>query len=68
MGIDTFIPVQITFHVDNIADLQILDCRIYIGGIVAQVGFYNEGIGLAVQGNVEVQVVAVRAGAVQLYR
>lgn len=64
MGINTLIPVQIAFHIDNIADLQVLDSCVYIGGIVAKIGLYNEGIGLAIQGNAEVQVVAVRTGAI----
>ena len=54
MGINTLIPVQIAFHIDNIADLQVLDSCVYIGGIVAKIRLYNEGIGLAIQGNAEV--------------
>ena len=64
MGIYALIPVQEALHVDHIADLEILYSGIYIRGIVAQIGLDGEGVGLSVIGNVEVQIVAVRAGAV----
>lgn len=42
------IPVQEAFHVDLVANLEILDSCVDIGRIIAQIGFYSEGIGLAV--------------------
>lgn len=64
MGVDALIPVEEALHVDGLAHLQVLHRRIHVGGVVAQVGLHGEGVGLAVVGGVEVQVIAVGAGAV----
>ena len=49
MRIDSLVPVQETFQIDDIADLQFFHCLIYVGGIVAQIGLYREGIGVSIQ-------------------
>ena len=62
------IPVKEALGVDGLADLQGLYSGIYIRGSVAEVGFYNEGIGLAVIGNVKVQIVAFRAASIPVVK
>ena len=64
MGIHALIPVQEALHVDHIADLEILHCGINIRGVIAQIGLNGEGVGFAVIGSVEVQIIAVRTGTV----
>ena len=66
MGVGALVPVEEALGVDGLTDLQILDCIIDVGGVVAEVAFHGEGVGLAIAGDVEVQVIAVRAGAVVL--
>ena len=62
------IPVKEALGVDGLADLQGLYSGIYIRGSVAEVGFYNEGIGLAVIGNVKVKIVAFRAASIPVVK
>lgn len=42
------IPVQEAFHIDLVADLQLLDCLIHISCVVAQIRLNGEGLGLSV--------------------
>ena len=64
VGIGALVPVQEALDVHGVADVQGFDGVVDVGGVVAQVGLHAEVIGLAVDGGVEVQVVAVLAGAV----
>ncbi len=61
MRVDAVVPVQEAFHVDLIADLEVLDSGVNSGGVVAEVGLNGELIGRAVVGNVEVEDGAVFA-------
>lgn len=49
MGIDALVPVQEAFHINLVAYIQGLYRGIDIRGIVAQIGLYRKGIGLAVR-------------------
>ena len=64
--VDTLVPVQEALKVDDIADLQLLDCLVDIALGVTQIGLYGEVVGLAILGYVEIQVVALFAGAVPI--
>lgn len=64
MGVDALVPVEEPFGVDHVADLQCFNSLIHLGVLTAQVGLHAEGVGLVVHGDVEVQVVALLAGAV----
>ena len=68
MRVYALIPVKEALGVDGLADLQGLYSGIYIRGSVAEVGLYNEGIGLAVIGNVKVQIVAFRAASIPVVK
>ena len=48
MGIHTVVPVQETFHIYGLADLQSLDSLVHIGIGAAQIGLYGEGVCIAV--------------------
>ena len=45
----TLIPVQETFQVNLVANLQVLHCSVYVCGIVAQVGFNRKRVYLPIQ-------------------
>ena len=64
MGIDALVPVQETFHIHSLTNFQSLYSLVNIGVRTAQIRLYSEGISLAVVGNVEVQVIAFRTGAI----
>ena len=64
MGVYTVIPVQEALHIDLVANLQVLDCLVDVRVLVAEIGLHSESIGLAVEGYVEVKVVALLAGIV----
>ena len=64
MGIYTLIPVQEAFGIDGITDLQIFNSLVNIAVLVTQIRLNQEGVGFAVAGNVEVQVVALRTGTI----
>lgn len=64
MRVSTLVPIQETFHVDGIADLQVFNCLVYVAVLVAQVRLDGEGIGLAVVGNIEVQIVSFGTGTI----
>ena len=68
MRVYTFIPVQEAFQVDYIADRKVLNGCVYIGVLVAQIRLNGEGIGSAVLGNGEVQVVTVGTGTVPVVK
>ena len=63
MRIYALIPVQKAFQIYGLSDLQLFYSGINIRGVVTEIGLYRKGIGLAIQRSVEVQVVAVGAGA-----
>ncbi len=46
--VGAFIPVQEAFHVDFVADLQLLHCLVDIGILVAQIGLHGERIRISV--------------------
>ena len=62
VGVDALVPVQEAFAVDGLADFQVLDGAVDVGGAVAQVALHHKGVGLTVVRNIEVQVVALGAG------
>ena len=64
MGIYTLIPVQEAFCIDGITDLQIFNSLVNIAVLVTQIRLNQEGVGFAIAGNVEVQVVALRTGTI----
>ena len=64
MGIYALIPVQEAFCIDGITDLQIFNSLVNIAVLVTQIRLNQEGVGFAVAGNVEVQVVALRTGTI----
>ena len=64
MGIYTLVPVQEAFCIDGVTDLQIFNSLVNIAVLVTQIRLNQEGVGFAVAGNFEVQVVALRTGAV----
>ena len=64
VGVDALVPVEEALGIDHVADLQRFHSLIDLGVLAAQGGLYAEGVGLAVYGDVEVQVVALLAGAV----
>ena len=66
VGVHALIPVQETFQVDLVTNLQILDSLINGGILAAQIALNGEVVGLTVDGDVEVQVVAVLTGAIPL--
>ena len=66
MRVNAFVPVKEAFHIDLVADLEVLNCGVNISGVVAEIRLNGEGVGVAVDGNVEVRVVAVLTGAVPL--
>ena len=62
MRVRTVVPVQITFHVNGIANLQIFHSFVDICAAVAEIRLHAEGVGLSVFGYVEVQIVIVGSG------
>ena len=66
MGVGALVPVEEALQVDGVADLQILHGLIDLGARAAEIAFHGEGVGRAVYADVEIQVVAVLAGAVPL--
>ena len=64
MGIHALVPVEEALHINGITDVQCLYSLIDIGPGSGEIRLNGEGIYIAVQGNLEVQVVAVCAGAV----
>ena len=64
MRVYALIPVQETFHVDLIADLKSLYCFVYVSIFIAEIGLNGKGVGLAIVGNVEVQIVSLASGTV----
>ena len=68
MRVYALIPVEETFHVDGVADLQVLNSLIDLSVFAAEIGLNGESIGLIVNGNVEVQVIAFFTGTVPLVK
>ena len=64
MGVHTFVPVQEAFHIDNITDFEVLYCFINICTLAAEIGFYGESIGFAINGYVEIEVIAILTGSI----
>jgi len=64
VGIRPLVPVQETFHIDDVANLKIFNGSVHIGGIVTEIGFYRKRVCSAVQGYVKVQVVPLLSGTV----
>ena len=64
MGIHTLIPVQKALHVNLVADFQRFYCIVNLSAAVAQVRFYGEVIGTAIQRNIEIQIITLLAGAI----
>ena len=62
MRVRTVVPVQVTFHVNSIADLQVFHSFVDICAAVAEIRLHAEGVGLSVFGYVEVQIVIVGSG------
>ena len=58
MRVRSVVPVQETFHIDDITDVKIFDCLVDVRIRSAEIGLYREGICLAVYGDVEIQIVA----------
>ena len=56
MGLSAFVPVEEAFDVDGVADVEATDCVVNVGGFVAEIVFNNEGVGVAADGCVEVEV------------
>ena len=46
VGVGAFVPVEEAFHVDLVADGEVLHGVVNVGGVVAQVGFNGEGVGV----------------------
>ena len=68
MRVHAFIPVKEALHIDRLPDFQVLHCRIHIRRAVAEVGLDHKRIRLAVLRDVEVQIVALAAGAVPVVK
>ena len=66
VGLCTVVPVQEAFQIDHIADLQVANSLISLAAQAAQVGLHTEGVHLAINGYIEVQVVAFLTGVVPL--
>ena len=64
MGVGAFVPVQVAVQIYHITDFQFFDLLIDIGIRTAQIGFYGKAVGLTIQGNVEIKIIAFRTGAV----
>ena len=64
MRVYALIPVQETFHVDLVTDLECFYCLVYIRIFIAEIRLNGKGVGLAVRGNVEIQVVSLASGTV----
>ena len=66
MGLCTIVPVQEAFQIDDLANLQVTNSLICAGTNTAQIGLDTEGVLSATNGNIEVQIVALSAGAIPL--
>ena len=44
VGVDALIPIQEAQNVNGIADLEVLDGVIDLGGLVAEIALYGEGV------------------------
>ena len=64
MGVGAFVPVQVAVQIYHITDFQFFDLLIDIGIGTAQIGFYGKAVGLTIQGNIEIKIIAFRTGAV----
>ena len=58
MGVDTLIPVQEAFHVDNVANFQSTDSSVDLGLGTGQVTLHAEAVGSAVVTDSDIDVVA----------
>ena len=56
MRVYTVVPVKEALHVDDIANLKTFNSLVNVSGVVAEIRLNGEGVGLSVQGNVEVQI------------
>ena len=56
MRVYTVVPVREALHVDDIANLKTFNSLVNVSGVVAEIRLNGEGVGLSVQGNVEVQI------------
>ena len=48
MRIYAVVPIQEAFHINLVANLQILYCCVNISGVIAQIGFNSEGVCISV--------------------
>ena len=64
VGVNAVVPVQEAGQINGIAELQTINSLVNIGVLATQVGLHTHVVGLAVHGDVEVQVAAGGAGAV----
>ena len=64
MGIYTLIPVQKAFHINGLADFQILHCGINLSGAVTEIRLDGEGVDLALLRIIKKKIIAFCAGAV----
>ena len=68
MRVYALVPVQEALHVDDVSHLQLLHCLVNVGSVITQIRFHNKAVGLTIQGNVEVQIVAVLSGAIPVIK
>ena len=64
--VGSLIPVQETFKIDHVADVEVLDCLVDVGVRSAEIGLNSEAVSLSVYGDVEVKVIAFRSGTVPI--
>ena len=64
MRVRAFVPVQEAFSVESRSGGQLFNCLVDIAVLVAKCGLNRELIDLAIETDVEVQVIALLAGAV----
>ena len=62
MRIRAVVPVEVTFDVDHVADLQFFDSLVHVGVIAAEIELNAEIVGLSVLGNPQIQVVGLVLG------
>ena len=66
MGVNTVVPVEEALSVDNVADLECLNCLVNCSILAAEVGLYCKGICVCSVAYVEVKVVSVLTRSVPL--
>ena len=56
VGVNSVVPVEEALCIDSVANLKAFNCLVNIGGIVAEIGLYSEGVCVSADRNLEVKV------------